>query len=258
MAQNPKSENDVRSLQQWYPKYLEHLFNAISYNPEVHSGTSCLVNYIQYIWQLTRKWVNTQPLRFLSKLNLDTLLNTENTFAMLFDWICHGTVLVTNWDKSQIATVIIPDLSQFVTVANCDGSKHNFPDWCQECPMVYSQVHKQVHIDSRPFQESFLGTSFMVIITDIHTKRCTSEITPESANMRLFIFMSKVNMGTLPSTRNTFSVLLESICHVKVLITNCDKSQIATIVSQFVTVAICDGSKYNFSYWCQLCQKVYT
>ena len=75
MAQNPKSENDVRSLQQWYPKYLEHLFNAISYDPEVHSGTSCLVNYIQYIWQLTRKWVNTQPLRFVSKLNLCTLLN---------------------------------------------------------------------------------------------------------------------------------------------------------------------------------------
>ena len=119
MAQNPKSANDVRSLQQWYPKYLEHLFDAISYNPEVHSGTSCLVNYIQYIWQLTRKWVDTQPLRFLSKLNLGTLLHTQNTFSMLFDWICHGTVLVTNCHKSQIATVVIPHLSQFVPVANC-------------------------------------------------------------------------------------------------------------------------------------------
>ena len=131
MAQNSKSENDVRSLQQWYPKYLEHLFNAIRYIPEVHSGTSCLVNYIQYIWQLTRKWVNTQPLRFLSKLTLGTLPNTQNTFSILFDWICHGTVLVTNCDKSQIATVGIPDLSEFVIVANCDGSKHNFLDRCQ-------------------------------------------------------------------------------------------------------------------------------
>ena len=64
---------------------------------------------------------------------------------------------------------------------------------------------------SDPYQEVFLCTSIMGFITDIHTKRCTSEITPESANMKLFIFISKVNMGTLPSTHNTFSVLLESI-----------------------------------------------
>ena len=83
MAQNPKSENNVRSLQQWYPKYLEHLFNAISYNPGVHSGTSYLVNYIQYIWQLTRKWVNTQPLRFLSKLNLGPKY-TEHIFNVIW------------------------------------------------------------------------------------------------------------------------------------------------------------------------------
>ena len=123
---------------------------------------------------------------------------------------------------------------------------------------VLPSSEKQVHIDSRPFQVSFLGTSYRVIITDIHTKRWTSEITPESANMKLFIFMSKVKMGTLPFTQNKFSVLFESICHVKALITNCNKSQIATIVSQFVTVAICDGSKYNFSDWCQLRQKVYS
>ena len=56
MAQNPKSENDVRSLQQWYPKYMEHLFNAIRYIPEVHSNTSCLLNYVQYIWEEETKW----------------------------------------------------------------------------------------------------------------------------------------------------------------------------------------------------------
>ena len=69
--------------------------------------------------------------------------------------------------------------------------------------------------------------------------------------MQFFIFMSKVNLGTLQSTQNTFSVLLESICHIKALITNWDKSQIATAgipeLSQFVTVAIFDGSKHNFS-----------
>ena len=43
-------------------------------------------------------------------------------------------------------------------------------------------------------------------------------------------------------------VLLDSVCAVRDLITNCNKSQIATVVSQFVTVAICDGSKYNLSY----------
>ena len=63
--------------------------------------------------------------------------------------------------------------------------------------------------------------------------------------------MSKVNLGTLPSTQKTFSVLLDSVCAVTALITNCDKSQIATAgipeFSQFVTVAICDGSKHNFS-----------
>ena len=67
--------------------------------------------------------------------------------------------------------------------------------------------------------------------------------------MKLFIFMSKVNMGALPSTQNTFSVLLDSVCAVTALITNCDKSQIATVVSQFVTVAIFDGSKHNYSDW---------
>ena len=79
----------------------------------------------------------------------------------------------------------------------------------------------------------------------------TSEIAPEWAKMQIFMFMSKVNLGTLPSTENTFLVLLDSVCAVTALITNCYKSQIATAgipdLSQFVTVAICDGSKHNFS-----------
>ena len=55
--------------------------------------------------------------------------------------------------------------------------------------------------------------------------------------------MSKVNMGTLASTQNTFSVLLDSTYHVMALIINCGKLQIATVVPQFLTVAICYGSK---------------
>ena len=43
----------------------------------------------------------------------------------------HVTALITNCDKSQIATTGIPALSKFVTVAICDDSKYNFPDWCQ-------------------------------------------------------------------------------------------------------------------------------
>ena len=47
--------------------------------------------------------------------------------------------------------------------------------------------------------------------------------------MKLLVFMSKVNMGTLPSTQNTFSVLLDAVCAVTAWITNCDKSQIETV-----------------------------
>ena len=93
--------------------------------------------------------------------------------------------------------------------------------------------------------------SFVIRLWDlkliyIHTNRYNSKITPKWAKMKLFIFMSKVNMGTLPGTQNTFSVLLDSICAVTAMITKCDKSQNATAripeLSQFVTVAFCDGS----------------
>ena len=101
--------------------------------------------------------------------------------------------------------------------------------------------------------------SFVIRLWDlkliyIHTNRYNSKITPKWAKMKLFIFMSKVNMGTLPSTQNTFSVLLDSICAVTAMITKCDKSQNATAripeLSQFVTVAFFDGSKFNFSDSC--------
>ena len=94
----------------------------------------------------------------------------------------------------------------------------------------------------------------MGFITDIHTHRYNIEITSKWAKMKLLVFMSKVNMGTLPSTQNTFSVLLDSVCAVTAMITKCDKSQNATAripeLSQFVTVAFCDGSNCNFSDSC--------
>ena len=143
-------------------------------------------------------------------------------------------------------------MSQFVTVHNT-----TFQNDVNYAIRYTPKCRKDVHINIGPYQEGFLCTSILGFIIDIHTKRCTSEITPESANMKLFKFMSKVNMGTLPSTHNTFSALLESICHVTALIklrqiTNCDDS-----------VAICDCRnfwrfKYNVSEWCQLCQKVYS
>ena len=101
---------------------------------------------------------------------------------------------------------------------------------------------------------SFVNRLLDLKLVYIHTNRYNSEITPKWAQMKLFIFMSKVNMGTLISTHNTFSVLLDSICAVTAMITNCDKSQNATAripeLSQFVTVAFCDGSKCNFSDSC--------
>ena len=184
----------------------------------------------------------------MSKVNLGTLPSTQNTFSVLLDSVCVVTVLITNCDKSQIATIV----SQFVTVAICDGSKHNFSDRSQSNRGYTPKCIKHVHIKIGPFQEGFLGTSIMGFITDIHNhKQIYQRNNTKMGKIQLFIFMSKVNLGTLPSTQNTFSVLLDSVCAVTALITNCDKSQIATVrileLSQFVTIAICDGSKHNFS-----------
>ena len=108
---------------------------------------------------------------------------------------------------------------------------------------------------------SFVNRLWNLKLIYIHTNRYNSKITPKWAKMKLFIFMSKVNMGTLPNTQNTFSVLLGSICAFTAMITKCEKSQNATAripeLSQFVTVAFCDGSKCNFSDSCPLCKRVY-
>ena len=53
----------------------------------------------------------------------------EHVFGVI-GLVCAVTALITNCEKSQNATARIPYLSQFVTVAICDGSKCNFSDSC--------------------------------------------------------------------------------------------------------------------------------
>ena len=106
-------------------------------------------------------------------MNLGTLPSTQNTFPVLLDSNCAVTALITNCDKSQIATAGIPELSQFVTVATCDGSKHNFSDRFHSNRGYNPKFRKHVHSKIGPFQEGFLGTSIMSFITDKHTHKHT-------------------------------------------------------------------------------------
>ena len=102
---------------------------------------------------------------------MGSLPSSQNTFSVLLDSVCAVTALITNCDKSQIATAGIPELSQFVTVAICDGSKHNFSDIFYSNRGYTPKCRKHVHINIGPFQERFLGTSIMSFITDIHTHK---------------------------------------------------------------------------------------
>ena len=188
----------------------------------------------------------------MSKVNLGTVPSTQNMLSVLLDSVCAVTALITICDKSQIATAGIPELSQFVTVAICDGSKHNFSDRFHSNRGYTPKCRKHAQSTSDPFKKvSWVHWLWALWLMNIHINIYTSEITPKWEKIQLFIFMSKLNLDTVPSTQNTFSVLLDSVCAVTALITNCVKSQIKTAVipelSHFVTVAICDGSKHNFS-----------
>ena len=145
-------------------------------------------------------------------------------------------------------------LSQF-----CDGSKRNFSDRLHSNRGYSPKCRKHVHIKIGPFQDSFLGTSIISFIIDMHTHQQIYQWnnTKMGRNATFHIHVKSKHGYSPKYPEHVFNVI-ESICHVNALITNCDKSQIAMMVSQFVTVAICDGSKYNFSDWCQLCQKVYS
>ena len=105
----------------------------------------------------------------MSKVKLGSLPGTQNTFSVWLESICHIRALITNCDKSQIATAGIPELSQFVTVAICDGSKHNFSDRFHNNRGYTPEFRRHVHINIGPFQEGFLGISIISFITDMHT-----------------------------------------------------------------------------------------
>ena len=112
-----------------------------------------------------------QFFKFVLKVNLVTLPSTQNTFSVLLDSVCAVTALITNCDKSQIATAWIPELSQFVTVAICEGSNHNFSDRFHYNRGYTPKCRKHVHINIGPFQDGFLGTSIMGFTTDNHTHK---------------------------------------------------------------------------------------
>ena len=108
---------------------------------------------------------------FMSKVNMGTLPITQNMFSVLLHSVCAVTALITNGNKLQIATEGIPELSQFMTVAICVGSKHNFSYRFHNNRGYTSKCRKHNHINIGPIQEGFLVTWIMGFITDIHTHK---------------------------------------------------------------------------------------
>ena len=184
------------------------------------------------------------------KSYMGTLPSTQNTFSVLLDSVCAVTAMITKCDGKDSWIV-----------ANCDCrilwqfkmQLLRFMSVVQE-GILLSTGNMYTSTSDTINKVSFVNRLWALYLIYIHTNRNNSEITPKWAKMKLFIFMSKVNMGTLPITQNTFSVLLDSVCAVTAMITKCDKSQNATAripeLSQFVTVAFCYGSKCNFSDSC--------
>ena len=147
---------------------------------------------------------------FMSKMNMGTLPSTQNTFSVLLDSVLAVTALISNCDKSQIATVV----SQFVTVAICDGSKHNFSDWFHSNRGYTPKCRKRVHIKIGSIQEGFLGTSIMGFVTDIHTHKQIYQWnnTKMGKNATLYIHV-KSEPGYSPKyPEPVFSVIGLSLC----------------------------------------------
>ena len=188
----------------------------------------------------------------MSKVNLGTLPSTQNTFSMLLYSVCAVTALITNCDKSQIAMAGISELPQFVTVAICDGSKHNFLDRFHSNRGYTPKCRKHVHIKIGPFQEGCLCTSIMGFITDIHThKQIYQWNNTKMGKNTTFHIHVKSEPGYSPKyPEHVFSVIGLSLCrhgldHKLQQITNCDGRD-------SWIVAICDcrnlwRSKHNFS-----------
>ena len=159
------------------------------------------------------------------KRNMGTLPSTQNTFSVLLDSVCAVTALITNCDKSQIATVV----SQFLTVAICDSSKHNFSDWFHSNRGYTPNCRKHVHINIGPFQEGFLGTWIMGFLTDIHTHKQIYQWnnTKMDENTTFHIPVKSEPGYSTKYSEHVFSVIALSLCrdsfdHKLRQITNCD------------------------------------
>ena len=177
---------------------------------------------------------------FMSKVNLGIFPNTQNTFSVLLDSVCAVTALITNCDKSQIATAGIPELSQFVTVAICDGWKHNFSDRFHSNRGYTPKWRKHVHINNAPFQEGFLCPSIMSFVTDKHTHEHIYQWnnTKICKNTMLHIHVKSEPRYSPKYPEHDVSVTGLSLCrhgldHKLRQITNCDGRD-------YWIVAICD------------------
>ena len=167
----------------------------------------------------------------MSKVNLGTLPSTQNTFSVLLDSVCAVKASITNCNKSQIATMV----SQFVTVAICDGSKHNFSDRFHSNRGYSPKCINHVHIKIGPFQEGFLGTLIMGFITDIHThKQIYQWNNTKMGKNTTFHIHVKSEPGYFPKyPEHVFSVIGLSLCR-QGIDHKLRQSQIATLPSQFV------------------------
>ena len=169
-------------------------------------------------------------------MNLCTLPSTQNTFSKLMDSNCVVTALITNCDKSQIATIV----SQLVTVAICDGSKHNFSERFHSKRGYTPKCIKYVNNKIGPFQEGFLGTSIMGFITDIHTHNQIYQWnkTKMGKNTTFHIHVKSEHGYSPKYPEHVFSVIGLHLCrqgldHKLRQITNCDGKD-------SLIVAICD------------------
>ena len=166
---------------------------------------------------------------FMSKVSLGTLPRTQNTFSVLLDSFCVVTAMITKCDKSQNATARIPGLSQFVTVAFCDGSKHKFSDRFHSNRGCTPKCRKHVHIKIGPFQQGFLGTSIMSFITDKHTHKHIYQWnnTKMGKNTTFHIHVKSEPRFSPKYPEHVFSVIGLSFCrhghdHKMRQITKCD------------------------------------
>ena len=104
---------------------------------------------------------------------------------------------------SQNATARIPELSQFVTVAFCDGSKHSFSDRFHR-NRIFLSGENMFTSTLDPFKKvSWEHRLWALQLIYIHTNIYTSEITPKWAKMHFSYSCQKWTwvLSQVPRTR---------------------------------------------------------